>query len=69
MAIMLIVPVGAMVVTVEFLMALKPALSHLLPLKFGKLPLFPAISADVSLAVSVMNFMIFSPSFSASSEA
>ena len=64
---MLIVPVGATVVTVAFRNALYSP-SNVLPLKFGNEPRFAAISESFLCASSSVNDIICSPSFNASSE-
>ena len=60
LAIMLIVPVGAIVVTVAFLMVLK-FFAHMLSGKFGKFPFSLPISALTFLASLLMNFKSVSP--------
>jgi len=66
-AIMLMLPVGAIVVVVAFLMCLYFLLNTLFS-KFGKLPFsFPSAS-DFFRAVSVVNFISFSANFIALSE-
>jgi len=66
-AMMLIVPVGAIVVTVAFLMCLYFFASLLFSL-FGKFPFCFPSSSDFFLASSFMNFIVFSAVFTASSD-
>ena len=65
-AMMLIVPVGAMVVTVAFLIPSYLS-AILLPSKFGKFPRSWASAADALRPSSSMNFINFLPRSSASS--
>ena len=60
LAIMLIVPVGAIVVTVAFLIVLN-CFAHMLSEKFGKFPFSLPSSTLVFLASVFMNFMSVSP--------
>ena len=62
------VPVGAMVVTVALRMGGAPFLSKIEPLKLGNEPRFLASSCEARCPSSLMNFMTFSPSLTASSE-
>ena len=59
-AMTLMVPVGAIVVTVALRIAVRPRCCQRLPSKLGKEPRRPAISADFATARSSMNFMISS---------
>jgi len=66
-AMILNVPVGAMVVRVAFL-TLSPVWSYTLPAKAGNTPLFFANSLEASVAWCEISAMTFPATFSASSE-
>ena len=67
-AMILMVPVGAIVVSAALRSFLNPILSQRLPLKFGNEPRSSASLKDASFAFSLLNLITSSTTFNASSE-